>query len=310
MDAIVDRNGRGRRAHSPSEIPGAGWKDVLISVYRGVGEDRVTSISGGVVFFALLAIFPGIAALIALYGLIADPATAEQHVGMLSGIVPTAGLDILREELKRLTSQPVQRLGWASAFGLAISLWSANGGVKAIFDALNVVFHENEKRGFFRLNIASLVFTILAIVFSLLAVVVIAILPSFVALITSSGTSEFLFKIGRWPILLVAVSFAIALLYRFGPSRNQPKWKWISPGSAFASLVWIILSIGFSWYAENFANYDKTYGSLGAVIAFMVWMWLSTIVILIGAKLNAELEHQTHVIRPKVSANPWEGDVQ
>jgi membrane protein len=304
MDADINHQERRRDARSPREIPALGWKDIAVRVYRGIGDDRIVAISGGVVFFALLAIFPGIAALVAVYGLLADPATAGQHVEALRGIVPAGGLEVISEQVQRLISQPTQRLGWATVAGLAISLWSANGGIKAIFDALNVVYHEREKRGFFALNTVSLVFTILAVIFSIVSIVVIAIIPNLLEYLRLSSMSELLLKVGRWPLLLAAVSFAIALVYRYGPSRDEPKWRWISPGSILASICWLILSIGFGWYAENFANYDKTYGSLGAVIAFMIWMWLSTIIVLLGAKLNAEMEHQTTADSTEGSARP------
>ncbi len=291
--ARARESGRGRDAEHPGEIPARGWKDILWRIYEGINEDRILAISGGVVFFTLLAIFPGIAGLIALYGLFADPGTIGQHIDMLAGVVPGGGMDIIREQVQRLTSQPSQKLGVAMVVSLAIALWSANGGVKAIFDALNVVYHEKEERSFIKLNALSLTFTLGGILFVIVAISMITVLPAVLEFVGLSRTTEVLLKIGRWPVMLLVVSFAIALIYRYGPSRDEPQWRWITPGSIFATIAWLIASLLFSWYAENFGSYNATYGSLGAAIGFMTWMWISTIVVLVGAKLNAETEHQT-----------------
>ena len=288
-----DQDDRGRSATGPTEIPAKGWKDIALRIYNGITEDRILAIAAGVTFYLLLALFPAVAGLIALYGLYADAATIRDHLNLLSGILPEGGLSIIRDQVERLTAQPAQKLGLATFIGLGISLWSANGGMKAIFDATNVVYHEKEKRGFIRLNAVSLAFTLGAIVFMLIALAAIAILPPVLNHLGISRAIELVVKIGRWPALLLAVSFAIALIYRYGPSRDKPQWRWISPGSAFAAVMWIAASLLFSWYTENFGKYNETYGTLGAAIGFMTWLWLSIIVILVGAKINAEMEHQT-----------------
>jgi membrane protein len=247
-----------------------------------------------VTFFVLLAIFPGLAGLISLYGLFADSNTIRQHLDSLAGILPEGGLQILREQLEQLTSQPPQKLGFATVASLAVSLWSANGGMKAIFDALNVVYQEKEKRSFVKLNATSLALTLSGLGFVIASLLIITVVPKLLSFFGLAGISEVV-NIARWPILFVVACFMIAVVYRFGPSRDQPQWRWISPGSIFAAATWIAASLLFSWYAEHFGNYNKTYGSLGAAVGFMTWMWISTIVILVGAKINAELEHQTAV---------------
>jgi membrane protein len=284
---------RGRRASNPTEIPAKGWKDVALRIYNGISEDRILALAAGVTFYVLLALFPGIAGLIALYGLYADAGTISQHLDTLAGVLPEGGLQIIREQIERLAAQPPQRLGIATIIGLGVSLWSANGGMKAMFDALNVVYHEKERRSFIRLNAISLAFTLGAMAFILVALAAMTVLPAVLSYLGLSRVTELLLRIGRWPVLLLVVSFAIAVIYRYGPSRDQPKWRWITPGSVFAALAWLCLSLLFSWYTENFGSYNETYGSLGAVIGFMTWLWLSSIVILLGAKLNAETEHQT-----------------
>jgi membrane protein len=292
-DGPSEDAGRGRHADSPIEIPATGWKDIVIRIYRGIGEDRILAIAAGVTFYVLLAIFPGMAGLVSLYSLFADPTTIAQHLNSIAGILPEGGVQIVREQLETLTSQPAPKLGLAMVVSLVIALWSANGGIKAIFDALNIVYGEKEKRGFIQLNAISLAFTLGTIVFVLMAVAAITLLPFAVNYLGLSRVTELLLQVGRWPLLLILVSFAIALIYRFGPSREKPQWRWITPGSVFAAVVWLAGSLVFSWYAQNFGSYNKTYGSLGAAIGLMTWLWISIIVILVGAKLNAETEHQT-----------------
>jgi membrane protein len=261
-------------------------------VFHGISEDRITTIAGGVTFFVLLAIFPGLAGLISLYGLFASSSSIAQHLDSLAGIMPEGGLQIIRDQLQLLTSQPPQKLGVATAASLAISLWSANGGVKAMFEGLNAAYEEQEKRSFIRLNAVSLAFTLGLIGFAIVSLATITIVPRLLSMLGLPGLGGIM-DIARWPILLVVAALMISVVYRFGPSRKRPQWRWISPGSIFATVVWVTASLLFSWYTSHFGSYNKTYGSLGAAVGFMTWMWISTIVILIGAKINAELEHQT-----------------
>ena len=286
-----EEDGRGRSASRPSEIPARGWKDIVLRVYEGISDDRILANAAAVTFYALLALFPAIAALVSIYGLFADPSTMASRLDSVSGILPGGAIDVVREQLTRLTAQGSAMLGISFVIGLAISLWSANGGIKALFDALNVVYEEKEKRSFINLNAVSLAFTIGMILFLCVALACVIVVP--VVLNYLPGVIGLIFDIARWPVLLVLVALTLAFIYRYGPSRTEPRWRWITWGSAFAALAWLAASALFSWYASSFGNFNKTYGSLGAVIGFMTWMWLSIIVILIGAKLNAETEHQT-----------------
>ncbi|MBV9112829.1 MAG: YihY/virulence factor BrkB family protein [Hyphomicrobiales bacterium] len=289
----IHDDGRGRAASTPSEIPKKGWKDVLWRIYQNIPEHRIISLAAGVTFYVLLAIFPGIAALVALYGLFADPSTISRHLNDLSGVLPEGATQIVGEQLGRLTAQPNSTLGFAFLIGLAVSLWSANAGMKALFDALNIVYGEKEKRSFIKLNALSLLFTLGAIVFMIVALGAIAVLPLVMSGLGLAAVTEWLVRVGKWPLLLIAIALMIALIYRFGPSREHAQWRWISWGSALAALAWLVMSLLFSWYASKFGSYNKTYGSLGAAVGFMTWIWLSTIVILLGAELDAEMEHQT-----------------
>jgi membrane protein len=284
---------RGRQAETPTEIPTPGWKDILWRTYEEFNKDRVMSLAAGVTYYALLALFPAIAALVSIYGLFADPASIQDHLNALSGVLPGGALDIVREQVTRIASQGGGTLGLSFVIGLAISLWSANAGMKAILDALNIVYDEEEKRSFIKLNLISLTFTLGAIGFLLIAIGAIIVLPIILNFIGLGSTGEWLLTIARWPALLACVVFGLAVLYRYGPSRDKAEWKWATPGGIVAAVLWLAVSMLFSWYVSNFGSYNATYGSLGAVIGFMTWIWLSSIVVLMGAEINAEMEHQT-----------------
>jgi membrane protein len=284
---------RGRFAEGPSEIPALGWKDILLRVYNGISDDRILANAAGVTYYALLALFPGIAAVVSIYGLFADPSSIVSRVDTVAGFAPGGAVDVIRDQLTHLSSQPSTTLGISFLVGLVISLWSANAGIKALFDSLNVVYEEREKRSFIRLNLVTLSFTIATIAFMLIALACVVALPVVFNYLPVPGPTTLILETARWPILLVLVAIGLTLIYRYGPSRAEPRWQWITWGSAFAAFVWLAASALFSWYATNFGSFNKTYGSLGAVIGFMTWMWLSIIVVLIGAKLNAEIEHQS-----------------
>jgi membrane protein len=275
------------------EIPSLGWKDILWRTYEEFNNDRVMSVAAGVTYYALLALFPALGALVAIYGLFADPTTIQDHLSALSGVLPGGALDIVREQVIRIASQGGGTLGFAFIFGLGLSLWSANAGMKAVFDALNIVYDEEEKRSFIQLNLRSLTFTLAAIGFILLALAGIVVLPIVLDFVGLGSGIEWLLAIARWPVLLAAVVAGLAVLYRYGPSRDKPEWKWVTPGGIVASVLWLAGSMLFSWYVANFGSYNETYGSLGAVIGFMTWIWISSIIVLLGAEINAEMEHQT-----------------
>ena len=292
-DAAAAEKGRGREANTPTEIPAKGWKDVLWRTYEEFGKDRVTSVAAGVTYYALLAIFPAIAALVSIYGLFADPATLQQHLNAMSGVLPGGALEVVGEQVQRIASKGSGALGFGFIFGLVISLWSANAGMKAVFDALNIVNDEEEKRSFVWLNLTSLTFTLGAILFILVALGGIVVLPIALNFLGLGEGTEWLLSLVRWPVLLIGVTFGLSLVYRFGPSRDKAEWRWVTPGGLVAAVLWVAVSMLFSWYASNFGSYNETYGTLGAVIGFMTWIWLSSIVVLLGAEINAEMEHQT-----------------
>jgi membrane protein len=293
-EASADKQ-RGRQAATPWQIPWRGWKDILIRTYEQLNEDRLLAVAAGVVFYGLLALFPAITAIVSSYALFATPNTINGHLSMLSGLLPGGAFDIVKEQVGRVLEKGDLKLGTAFVVSFLFALWSANGGMKAIIDALNVVYEEQEKRGFFKLNAISLAFTFGGLLAILIAIGTVVALPIVLATIGLGSITEILFRVGRWPLLIVLMLLGLALLYRFGPSRRSPQWQWLSVGSVFATLTWLAGSALLSYYLANYANYDATYGSLGAAIGLMMWMWISTIVVLLGAELNSEIEHQTKV---------------
>jgi membrane protein len=285
--------GRGRHATAPWQIPWTGWKDVLWRVYASVNDNRLLAVAAGVVFYSLLAIFPAVAAFVSLYGLIADASTIDAHLSLASGVLPAGAVDLLHEQIIKLTSKGGAKLSLGFVVGLCIALWSANAGMKAIIDALNVVYDEKEKRSFVKLNLASLLFTLVAIFSLMVALGAVVIAPIVFSVVGLSPLCGLAIAVLRWPLLLVLAAIALAAIYRYGPSRREARWQWLSVGSVAAALGWLLSSVLFSWYIASFGAYNATYGSLGAAVGMMMWMWISAIVILLGAQLNAEIEHQT-----------------
>jgi len=285
--------GRGREAEAPEAIPARGWRDILLRLVWAIPEDRVLSTAGSVAFFALLAIFPALATLVSLYGLFSNAGTLGTHLALLDGLVPDGVLNLLADELSRIVATRTDTLGAAFAVGLLIAFWSANSGVSALFDALNVVYKEREKRSLLRFYATTFLFTLGGVLFVICAVAFVVVLPAVLGLFGLATATGRIVAIARWPALLFAVMLALALVYRFGPSRRPARWRWVSLGSAVAALLWVGASMLFSWYVASFDSYNRTYGSLGAGVGFVTWIWLSAVIVLLGAELNAQMEHQT-----------------
>lgn len=290
---ISDEQARGRYADTPSDIPTLGWKDILIRAFRNIADDRIIALAAGVTFYGILAIFPALAALVSIYGLFADPSIIQRDIHALSSVLPPGVIDVVGAQMRRLVSRPPSTLGTTFAVSLLFSLWSANSGIQSLFDALNIVYHEKEKRSYPKLYGISLTFTLAGLGFSLIAIALVAVLPVALSYFPLGAETAALFRYMRWPIMLVLIALAIAVFYRFGPSREKAQWRWVTWGSLLASILWVGASILFSWYTTTLASYDKTYGSLGTIIIFMTWVWISNVVILLGAELDAEIEHQT-----------------
>ncbi|MFO1147359.1 MAG: YihY/virulence factor BrkB family protein [Alsobacter sp.] len=290
--AALDRS-RGRMADSPAEIPAKGWKDIVRRTWGEIGKDRVTSIAAGVTYYAILALFPAVAAAVAIYGLFTDPMTITRHFEQVRDILPYGAADIIGGQLRSVSAKGDGTLGITFAIGLVASLWSANAGAKALLDALNIAYDETEERSLLKLNAVALAFTLGGILFVIAALAAFLGVPLALSYLPLGPAATWAILIGRWVAMAVLVALGLAVLYRYGPDRREPRWRWITVGSAAASVGWLVASAALSVYATRFAHYDATYGSLGGIIGLMVWIWVSAIVILVGAELNAEVEHQT-----------------
>jgi membrane protein len=295
MDTTQEQTaaGIGRGARTPAEIPARGWKDVLIRVYHETQDDRVLLTAAGVTYYALLSLVPTLSALVSVYGLFFDPAAAADHVAELSAVLPGGAIEIIREQMLRLAAAKHGTLGFAFAVSLAIALWSANAGMKAIFEAMNIAYDERETRGFFRLNLTTLTFTALGIVLLPLLVASTVVLPAAIGDLGLGAPVNWLAVLVAYLVALTLIALAVTAIYRWGPSRDEPDWTWLAPGTILTVVAVALVSVAFSWYTANFGSYNETYGSLGALIGFLTWMWLSVVVLLLGAELNSELEHQT-----------------
>jgi membrane protein len=284
--------GRGRSATHPLQIPWAGWKDILWRSYAGMNANRLLAIAGGVAFFVLLAIFPAVTALVSAYDLFFNAATMTNHLSLMQDVVPDNVLGLVREQGERAASHG-GTLSIGIVAGMLVALWSAMSGVKAVIDALNVIYEQREGRSFVKLNAVALMFTLGGFAGFLVVVAAVVVLPLVLSSIGLAGATATLTRALRWPALFVILLVGLSVLYRYAPDRRTPRWQWVSVGSLFATLTWIAASYLFSWFLANFANYNATYGSLGAAVGLMMWLWISTIVVLLGAELNAQIERQT-----------------
>jgi membrane protein len=291
----LSQHGHGRFSGTPLQIPWRGWRDILWRTYVRSGEDRLLAIAAGVVFFGLLAVFPAVTALVSCYGLFANPSTVGDNLQTLSLMLPEGSFQIVQDQIGRVLAKGNTALGATFLFGLALAIWSANAGVKAVIDALNVVYEEREKRSLVRLNLLSLSFTIGGIAALLTMVVAVVAFPLALDHFGLPPQNRAIVSLARWPLLFLILLAALGILYRFGPSRRAARWQWLSVGTVAAAALWIASSSLLSWYLSNFANYNATYGSLGAAIGLMMWMWMSAIIVLFGAELNSEIEHQTAI---------------
>lgn len=291
VDLVAEAD-RGRLASSPAEMPARGWRDVALRSLHGSIEDRIFALAAGVAFYAVLAIFPAMAVSLSVYGLFADASSVTNHLELLAGVLPPGATELLAEQMTPAAlKRPV--LGWTLAGSLIVSIWSANAGVASLFDALNVIFREKEKRSYMRFYATSLLFTLFAIVFLALALGAVVVFPVALQFFGWGSAEKQIVSMARWPFLYALVVFVLMIFYRYGPSRARAKWRWVSWGSVVAALLWIGVSMAFSRYVASFDGYNRMYGSLGAIIAFMVWLWLSSVVALLGAKIDAETELQT-----------------
>lgn len=293
MDHEFREPGRGRLAERPHHIPLKGWIDILWRLGGAYFGDRVGFVAGGVTFFAILSLFPTLGALVTIYGLFADPADAAERLYFLYSVLPSNVAQFIGGEMQRLAENSGGELTFTLVWTLLLSLWVANGAIKTLFYGLNVAYHEVEKRNIVRYNLICMAFTLTGLLAVLLSAALVVGVPIALSLLGLEDEWAHLAPL-RWPVLLVLYAGALALIYRYGPCRQRARWRWLTPGAIFAALVSLIVSLLFSWYLSNFVRTDS-YGPLAAMMGFLLWTWISAQVILMGAELNAEIEHQTAI---------------
>jgi membrane protein len=284
--------GRGRLAQGPHHIPLRGWKDIAWRTYQEIGRDRLPAVAGGVTFYTLLALFPAIGVFVSLYGIFADLAAVEQQLREMSAVFPQEVVQIVGEQMVRLATRPQATLSLAFLVSLLLSIWSANAGMKALFDGVNIAYDEDEKRNIVRRTALTYLFTFGALLFLVVMTALLVAAPVMFDRLGLGALAAVWIPL-RWAALWGMAAGAFSLLYRYAPCRARARWRWVSLGALLAAAAWMGGSLGFSWYLNNVAHFDVTYGSLGAVVAFMTWVWFSVMVVLLGAELNAEIEHQT-----------------
>lgn len=285
---------RGREAETPLQIPILGWRQIAMRTANAVMEDRVLAVAAGVTFFILLAFVPALSAFVSIYGLFADRTTITGHLTLLEEVLPPEALSVVADQVSRLVTADATTMTFASVMSLLIAVWSANGGMKAMIEALNVAYDEREKRSFLMLTVISLAMTMGMVALILVMIALVAVLPAVLSYLPVTLGAETAALVIRWPVILIVMLAVLAGLYRFGPSREAARWRWISPGALLAGGALVVFSMLFSWYASNFANFNETYGSLGALMGLLMWLWLSAVIVLVGAELNSEAEKQTN----------------
>ena len=290
---VPDR--RGRLAGSPLAIPGLGWKDVLRRVRKELKEDNLTLLSAGIAFYFMLSIFPGLIAVVSVWGLAADPAEVARQMEQLFALLPTEAASLLAEQLDDLSNRGRSGLGLSAIVSLSFALWSAAKGAKALLAGLNVAYDEVEKRGRVRLQAIALVFTLGFVLFVTLSLALIAGLPALVERLPLGAAGKAAGVAASWAVLFALVLGGLAVVYRYGPSRNDPRWRWVSVGSVAAAVLWLAASAVFSFYAARFGTFNETYGTLAGAVLLLLWLQITAFVALLGAELNAEAEHQTAV---------------
>jgi len=291
--STLEREFPGATADQPKEIPAKGWYQVTKRAWAESKVDQVPLLAAGVAFYSFLSLFPAMIAAVTVYGLVADPQTVARQAEAISNALPSSAASLITDQMKQIAAQPQQSLGLGLLIALALALWSASGGVGNIVTAINVAYDEEETRGFIKRKALALGFTFGAILFVVVAVALIAVVPAVLDAVLPEGPLRVLVNVARWALLVLAVATALAVLYRFAPDRDSPKFAWTSVGSSVATVIWILASAGFSLYVDNFGSYSKTYGALAGVAVLMLWLWLTAFIVLLGAEINAEAEQQT-----------------
>jgi membrane protein len=295
-DSVPETHGeadRGREAESPAQVPPRGWKDVLLRVKKDIKDDNVSIVAAGVAFFSVLALFPALIAMISIYGLFVEPKEAAAQAQQLTEVMPTAAADLIGNQMQSVAAASSGNLSISLIISIAVALWSASSGMNALIQGVNIAYDEPETRGFIKLRGLALLLTIGAILVFGMAIGAIAVFPALAGKLPGGQVLEVVAGVLRWVILGAVIVGALAVIFRLSPNRDQPRMKWVSSGAIMAAVFWLLASIGFSFYANNFGSYNETYGSIAAVIILMFWLYITAFIILIGAELNGQLELQT-----------------
>jgi membrane protein len=261
--------------------------------WQEVSDNNIFLIAGGVTYAVVLALFPGLAALVSIYGLLLDPAQIERQMAALTGILPDQSRQMLTDELHQLASASSGALGFGASAGLLFALWSASRGMSGLVTATNIAYEQKETRSFLRFNLIVLLLTSGVVAGGLIAIALIALLPAATQFVNLGPLTKWVLLVVQWPLLIVLVMAGLAILYRYAPNRDEPRWRWVSPGAITATVMWIVGSIGFTIYVTHFGSYDKTYGSLGGAVVLLTWLYVSAFAVLLGAVVNAQSERQT-----------------
>ena len=283
----------GAQAHKPTEIPKRGWWQVLKRAWAESKADQVPLMAAGVAFFSFLALFPAMIAAVLIYGIVADPATVAKQAQQVTEALPSDAASLITGQMESLTSRPQQSLGIGLIIAIVLALWSASGGVGNLIQAVNTAYDEEETRGFIKRKLLALGMVLGAILFVVVAVGLVAVAPAALDSLVGSGPLRWGVEAGRWILLLVALCIALAVIYRWAPDRDAPQFRWVSVGAIVATVIWLIASLGFSLYVDNFGKYSETYGALAGVVVLLLWLWITNFIVLLGAEINAEAEQQT-----------------
>jgi membrane protein len=284
---------RGRAADRPQDIPARGWRDIAVRVKKEMAADNVDIVAGGLALYALLAVFPALAAAVSIYGLFAAPADIANHLQQVAAVLPRDATNILQQQLGKLAEHPQETLSFGIVLGIAVALWSARKGMVALMNVTNIAYDEQERRGFFKQLLISLAFTIGAVI-GFLAVLLLGVAaPLAVSFLPLGPAAEIVLLALRWLLLFGVAVLGLAIVYRFAPDRSRAQWRWITPGSLIAATLWLIGSALFALYVRNWGSYGETYGALGGVVVLLMWFYLSGYIIILGAEINAEIERQT-----------------
>ena len=294
-------------ASEPHRIPPRRWKDILLRSWTEVSDNNIFLASGGVTYAVLLALFPALAALVSIYGLLFDPVQVERQVASMSTVLPPQTAQLIGGELHSLVTAPHGSLSISAGIALLLALWSASRGISGLISAFNIAYDQKETRGFFKLNTVAIVLTLLMLIGGTIIIALVGVLPAAITFVGLTGSAKWLLLVLEWPLLLVVVMLGLAVLYRFAPNRRIARWHWVSPGAVVATLLWLIGSLAFTIYVSHFNSYDKTYGSLGGVIVMLTWLYLSSFVTLFGAVINAQAEKQTDADSTVSQAEPTPG---